>query len=187
MVLNRREMLSSLQHSNSHANKWNTRAPVWQHQPHVQIETVVCSFDTRSTSTWTFAEKECWLGAISESSPCEKGWISVLLQFFNLGLQVLLLSAQRIENTYSSLPAGGSCNLASTSLQNNPSQAKTSPLLAQLPHRAGQIAALLQEGTLGLCRGFERSCLAKKSPTQRKPISLPEWTGHKKSEVSIYN
>ena len=87
--------------------------PVWQHQPDVQIETVVCSFDTRSTSTWKFAEKECWLGAISESSPCEKGWISVLLHFFNLGLQVLLLSAQRIENTYSSLPAGGSCNLAS--------------------------------------------------------------------------
>ena len=103
---------SSLQHSNSHANKWKKRAPVWQHQPDVQIETVVCSFDTRSTSTWNFAEKECWLGAISESSPCEKGWISVLLQFFSLGLQVLLLSAQRIENTYSSLPAGGSCNLA---------------------------------------------------------------------------
>ena len=112
MVLNRREMLSSLQHSNSHANKWKKRAPVWQHQPDVQIETVVCSFDTRSTSTWKFEEKECWLGAISESSPCEKGWISVLLQFFNLGLRVLLLSAQRIENTYSSLPAGGSCNLA---------------------------------------------------------------------------
>ena len=69
-----------------------------------------CSFDTRSTSTWKFAE--CWLGAISESSPCEKGWISVLLQIFSLGLQVLLPSAQRIENTYSSLPAGGSCNLA---------------------------------------------------------------------------
>ena len=112
MVLNRREMLSSLQHSNSHANEWKKRAPVWQHQPDVQIETVVCSFDTRSTSTWKFAEKECWLGAISESSPCEKGWTSVLLQFFSQGLQVLLLSAQRIENTYSSLPAGGSCNLA---------------------------------------------------------------------------
>ena len=112
-LVNRREMLSSLQHSKkSRANKWKKRAPAWQHQPDVQIETVVCSFDARSASTWKCAEKECVLGAVSASSPCEKGWISVLLQVFSLGLQVLLLSAQRIGNTYSILPAGGSCNLA---------------------------------------------------------------------------
>ena len=112
MVLNRRDMLSILQHSNSHANKWKKRALVWQHQPDVQFDTVVCSFDARSTSTWKFAEKRVLSGAICESSPCKKGGISVLLQICSLGLQVLLLSAQRIENTCSSLPAGGSCNLA---------------------------------------------------------------------------